>query len=217
MSTHFITFCWVAFLLYALIVFWQRWLLTCMQHARRLTCVQHTKHYSCTSNLPNSPSLSLFYLQYPYPLQDDQEFHCTVLVYLVCHQYTMSHLGHPIVPTHCRISMVRHLCTLGHANPTCLSYTIVQCRTGGISMVSHLCTLGHANPTCPSYTIVQCRTGRISMVSHLCTLVHANPTCPSYTIVQCRTDSQDFCIIIHKYSIDCIECSIYFIMVIAIQ
>ena len=27
----------------------KRWLLTCMQHAKRLTRMQHTKHYSCTS------------------------------------------------------------------------------------------------------------------------------------------------------------------------
>ena len=66
--------------------------------------------------------------------------------------------------------MVNPLCTLGHANPTCPSYTIVHCRTGRISMVNHLFTLGHVNPTCPSNPIVHCRTGRISMVNPLCTL-----------------------------------------------
>ena len=36
----------------------------------------------------------------------------------VCHQDTISYLGHPIVPNHLKTSMVNPLCTLGHANPT---------------------------------------------------------------------------------------------------
>ena len=49
MSTCFIMFCSHAISLYVLILLWQRWLLTYMQHTRRLTHTQHMKCYSFAS------------------------------------------------------------------------------------------------------------------------------------------------------------------------
>ena len=51
MSTRFIMFCWPG--VFFCCMPWsfsdKRWLLTCMQHTRRLTHVQHMKHYSRAS------------------------------------------------------------------------------------------------------------------------------------------------------------------------